>query len=248
MIQLARESNLSVTYTFTPEGFLDPQIIATANLGQNCVEIKVKDEGRKIYKPIEKWFLFPRVKKSSLNEVEQKATAHLSPQTVVITVCSGKKKDVTAAKAIELYNSKRIDFVNRIVSEVGGFRFMILSAKYGLVASDELIHNYNKRLDDVNVDSMVDLVVNQLRRNRVISVVFFTAGTNDTYKTILEKAADLAGVESRIIGLPDMGGAKDLKPLLEILKKSPPTETKSLPTKLCAPVFSKEINGQLRFF
>ena len=82
--------------------------------------------------------------------------------------------------------------------------------------------------------------------SKIKSIVFFAAGVNSSYKTLLKRACEINNTELRMIGHSCMGGAKELSPLLQIATSNYVKENQE--KVLIEPVFSQESSGQLSFF
>lgn len=251
MIEVEDINPKRVSYCYTPLGYVDPLIVATAFPERNLIEVHVKEKARKIDEATDKWFNARKPSRKILHEIEELALSHLKPQSVVVTGCSQKKHDVSVAPAAELYDSTRITFVKRIASEEN-VPFFILSAEYGLAKGDIPIANYDQRMDEVS-EEMIEKVVQQIRYHKIQTLTFFAAGTNKCYKQTLEEAAKrLPELDLRILGHSCMGGAKELQPLLQLVKFTESTESveagESPSCQLLPPIYTREASGQLRLF
>lgn len=68
---------------------------------------------------------------------------------VLVLPCSANKAKVTAAPACELYTGAYMSIMNKWswAKITGAFNVFFLSAKYGLVKHDEVLDNYEQKLD-----------------------------------------------------------------------------------------------------
>ncbi len=73
----------------------------------------------------------------------------MNRNTIGLIACSSKKSSAPFALAKDLYKGELFKKARRLM-EARGQRYFILSAKYGLVAPDAVINNYDQSLIDTS--------------------------------------------------------------------------------------------------
>ena len=94
-----------------------------------------------------------------------------------------------------------------------GIPFYILSAKYGLVDSNDVIEPYDQIMTKERINELKSQVSGILRNFDV--VIFFKGGVRKEYRTLIEMVCDELGIELIEFGYGNMG---DIRKLDEILK------------------------------
>lgn len=125
---------------------------------------------------------------------------HTFGMNIVVTICS-KHKDNSPKllPASKRYISEHIRKAEVIAKDLQ-LPFFILSGKYGLLATDEMIPNYDQYLEIEAVDSLVKVVEAQLKTLHVTEVDYYMEDKESwiPYDMTLKKATDLAGVFLRV--------------------------------------------------
>jgi len=236
-------TNMSTSYCMMSEAYVDPIVIATAHPKRNRIEVYICETARKHGEKPDKLFNVRKPSRAVIEDLEERAIAHLNQQTVIVTGCSAKKLPNAIVPAEDLYRSSRISFCKRVAEEKA-LPLYIMSAEYGLVRSSDILASYDRIMDERRARELVDEVVRQLRHDRITSVVFFSAGVNRHYRQLLEAACVRLDIEFRAIGTGCMQGAKELPALLDVV-----TGVTKEGCELIAPVISKSAgSGQLRLF
>jgi diphthamide synthase (EF-2-diphthine--ammonia ligase) len=130
---------------------------------------------------------------------------------VLVTGCGKKKEDKPQVAGL-LYKSSRIRHLYRRSKELG-IPFYILSAKYGLVDSNDVIEPYDQIMTKERINELKSQVSGILRNFDV--VIFFKGGVRKEYRTLIEMVCDELGIELIEFGYGNMG---DIRKLDEILK------------------------------
>ncbi len=141
--------------------------------------------------------------------------ARFSVVVVLITAC-GRKKEETPQKAWKLYRSSRIRYLKKVADRVG-VRFLILSAEYGLVDSEEVIAPYERVMDEKRCDALIHQMVEKLSRLGVSKVVFYRGGARKSYFLCLQRACGILNLPLVSLGYANMGGIREVE---EVLKRA----------------------------
>lgn len=126
--------------------------------------------------------------------------------TVFCTYCSNEKdKSKFPLPAIQRYQSERIQSVYDAAS-VLDFKFLILSGKYGLLESDYRIPYYDHLLIDPEVSQHALLIADQLKNQKIKSLVFFAVHPDIDpdvlpYIKAIEKACEQVSVDYKWVEL-----------------------------------------------
>ena len=124
------------------------------------------------------------------------------------TYCSDTKaQGVSPLPAIERYRSLRIAKIYGAALGIG-LSFYIISGKYGLVSAYQRIHYYDHLLLLEEVDSLVQLMTQQMKDYKLKSLVYFTAPLSSDenlipYKYALERSCIKTEIPYLIIELDD---------------------------------------------
>lgn len=127
--------------------------------------------------------------------------------TVFCTYCS-KEKDSSQGKlpAIQRYRSNRIKSVY-IAAMSLGFKFLILSGKYGILDPSDPIPNYDHPLQSSEVMEHSKKVADQLETLGKIDIIFFARSTSDDEKVkpyfdCIKSATQMARIGLKFVDLP----------------------------------------------
>ena len=135
----------------------------------------------------------------------------MASQVLIVTACGAKKKP-GAHPAGQLYESPRIKALGRRCAQ-GGWRYAIVSAKYGLVMSDTPIESYDQEMTAERIPILLSQVSAALEPYS--AVVYFQAGARRLYRELLEAACLKGGIPFFAFGTGFMGGINDLKKMVE---------------------------------
>lgn len=105
---------------------------------------------------------------------------------LVATACGAKKRP-GKHKAVDLYLSPRI---RAVYNRRSGCGMAILSSKYGLVDSQEIIENYEEILTVERYRILLPQVIDYVKRYDVI--VYFKAGVSSIYFELINEASRIA--------------------------------------------------------
>ncbi len=89
-------------------------------------------------------------------------------KTLIISMCS-KKKALQKGKAKDVYSGTLIKLVSYLASKLNA-RWFILSARYGLISSDEIIERYDTYLANLTkkeINALMDLVSAKCWNNKL---------------------------------------------------------------------------------
>lgn len=133
----------------------------------------------------------------------------------IVTAC-GAKKENSPSPAWRLYKSSRIRYLYRQSKELG-YPLFILSARYGLVHSEEIIEPYDQILTEERIEELIPQVTEVLRKFDVI--VYYRGGARRTYLEMIKRASKLANIKLVTFGYANMGDINKLKSVIEELCK-----------------------------
>jgi len=127
---------------------------------------------------------------------------------IFCTYCSANKSsDAGLLPSIDRYQDLRIRDVFHSATQLGlGFR--ILSGKYGLLAKDDPIENYDHLLQKNELDVHSELVAAQIRAQNITGISFFSVSVLSdpnvaNYHECMSRAALIAGVGFNLVPLSD---------------------------------------------
>jgi hypothetical protein len=129
---------------------------------------------------------------------------------VLVTAC-GAKKGKGKSRAFLLYKSSRIRALKKIAGDVP---YAILSAKYGLVDSEEILEPYEKVMTEAIAKKHVSRVGRVLKNYDV--VVYYRGGARKTYLECLVHACRDAMVPLIVCGYANMGDIGNVSDILAI--------------------------------
>ena len=94
--------------------------------------------------------------------------------TILCTYCSFEKNRAPGLiPSIRRYKSKRILKIYKLAKEKD-LEFRILSGKYGLISADEKIPWYDHLLVQEEIDSLSEIISNQLKASAIDRVIYYT--------------------------------------------------------------------------
>lgn len=133
----------------------------------------------------------------------------------IVTAC-GAKKENSPSPAWKLYRSSRIKYLYKQSKKLG-YPLFILSARYGLVHSEEVVEPYDQILTEERMEELIPQIMECLRGFDVI--VYYKGGARRTYLELIKRASKLANVELVTFGYANMGDINKLKNIIEELCK-----------------------------
>ena len=132
---------------------------------------------------------------------------------VLITAC-GKKKEKFPTIAGKLYKSSRIRHLHKISRRLG-IPFYILSAKYGLVHSEEIIQTYDEILTWDKCKALKEQIENIISNFDII--IFYKGGSRKEYYECIKNICNSQGKKLISFGFGNMG---DIGKLEEIIREA----------------------------
>jgi len=189
----------------------------------NCAVYQLKSNGRILeeYYPAFNIEIVKQKFKSSKNRVVSNglrkqilelARKDLKKKKIFLVGCSANKLD-GFHKAQELYNSTRIKFAINQSRETNSSLF-ILSAKYGLLKHDAMVPNYDLVMDGKRAAELVETVKKQIELCNISEIVFFKAGINKSYWSLMETVCAETNTDLIAIGTGCMAGTHEIKKIL----------------------------------
>ena len=133
---------------------------------------------------------------------------------IVVTACSAKKEKFPQP-AWQLYKSSRIKYLYRKSKELG-YSFYILSGKYGLVDSEEVIEPYDEILSEDKIEKLFPQVAEVLKDFDI--VIYYKGGARGTYLDLIKTASEFANIKLVTFGYANMGDINKLEEIINSLK------------------------------
>lgn len=125
----------------------------------------------------------------------------LKNEKLLIVGCS-KNKDHSPGKmpAIQRYNGPAFRILRkfRLKQESIFPSILVLSAKYGIIGIDEMIHDYDQVLKDNTDNQWMKIVDNQLKlklASQEVAEIFIVAGR--TYSDVINKSLDNLSISTK---------------------------------------------------
>jgi len=126
--------------------------------------------------------------------------------TVFCTYCSAEKdRSQEELPAIQRYRSNRIQSVYGAAKSLG-YKFLILSGRYGLLEPDDQIPYYDHLLQSSEVSEHTKTVADHLEALGVKEIIFFTKSFSDDenmkpYIDCIKGASRKVGIELKFVKL-----------------------------------------------
>ncbi len=136
-------------------------------------------------------------------------------RVLLMTAC-GRSKEKMPLPAWRLYRSSRIRFLKK-VAEATGVRYAILSARYGVVDSDEVIPPYEEIMTSERCEKLLPHIVTKLRDFSPGVIVFYRGGARQEYMDCIKKAADILGIRVIEVGYANMGDIRKVEAIINDL-------------------------------
>jgi hypothetical protein len=133
-------------------------------------------------------------------------------KVVLITAC-GKKKETKPGPAWRLYRSPRIRYLKKKADKFQ-IDFYILSSKYGLIHSDEIIEPYESVITRERCKILLPEIIKKLTNIQPHKVVFYKGGARKEYFECVEEACRKLNKPILSFGYANMGGIKKLDEIL----------------------------------
>lgn len=137
----------------------------------------------------------------------------MSLKILVATAC-GEKKRPGKHRAVDLYCSSRI---KAVYNRRSGCDMAILSARYGLVASETVIAYYQEIMNSKRTEILLPQVVNYLRKYDMS--VYFRAGARAIYFELMKKASTIANKTIVYFGSGYMKGINKIPEIISTIQK-----------------------------
>jgi hypothetical protein len=153
--------------------------------------------------------------KGTLKYIPKEVGAKMSVKILVATACGGRKNP-GRHKAIELYRSPRIKAVYNRRNDCD---MAILSAKYGLVDSEEIIESYEQILDVNRVEELLPQVISYIKNYDV--VIYFKAGARSLYVELMNRGAIKAKKPVIFLGYGFMAEINKIPEIISEIKNNP---------------------------
>lgn len=138
----------------------------------------------------------------------------LNKQKIVIVTACGAKKEDQPSPAWKLYKSSRIRYLYKKSKQLG-YPLYILSARYGLVHSEEVLEPYDEILTEEKIEKLLPQVVEVLKRFDII--IYYKGGARSAYLKLIEKASNLLGIRLVVFGYANMGDINKLEDIINTL-------------------------------
>jgi len=132
-----------------------------------------------------------------------------------MTAC-GRSKENTPLPAWRLYRSSRIRFLKK-VADAKGVGYAILSARYGVVDSDEVIPPYEEIMTSDRCEELLPQIVAKLRDSSPEVIVFYRGGARREYLDCIRRAANLIGIRVIEVGYANMGDIRRVEEIINDL-------------------------------
>ena len=129
-------------------------------------------------------------------------------KTIFLTYCSAKKNhQYDLMSAIERYKSSRIQQVYFAAQSLN-LDFFILSGKFGIISSKEMIPDYDFMLKNENIAEHSIKVEAQLKSLNIEQIIFFTRSILEdknlkSYVESIKQACSNRGINITIVDLPE---------------------------------------------
>lgn len=140
----------------------------------------------------------------------------------LVTACS-KNMMPGPSPAIQLYRSARIKAVNNRKS---GCDMFILSGKYNLIKSDEIISQYTDVMNEEKAKKFAHIVARKLTGYDV--VIYFRGGAREAYLKCIKEACVIAKKPLIVVGYAHLGGINDLPRIIQEAKAGNFTSIKAI--------------------
>jgi len=135
---------------------------------------------------------------------------------ILVTAC-GKSKESKILPAWKLYKSSRIRYLKKVADQKG-IPFYILSAKYGLIYSEEIIEPYELLLTEAREQEVIGQVIEvlkSLKKNGLKLALYYKGGARKEYYELFKKACSIVGVDMITYGSGYMRDINKTKMLIE---------------------------------
>ena len=96
-------------------------------------------------------------------------------------------------------------------------RYAILSARYGIVDSDEIIPPYEEIMTSERCENLLPQIVAKLRNFNPAVIVFYRGGARREYLDCLKKAANALGIRVIEVGYANMGDIRRVEAIINDL-------------------------------
>jgi len=127
---------------------------------------------------------------------------------IVITAC-GRAKETKPLLAWRLYKSPRIKYLKTKANNLG-VDLYILSAKYGLIHSEEIIESYEAIMNSRTCKQLLPHILAKLEDINPSVVIYYKGGARREYFECIRKACELLNIRLLFFGYANMGDINKL--------------------------------------
>ena len=132
---------------------------------------------------------------------------------LLITAC-GSKKENKSLPAGQLYKSSRIRYLYKRSKELN-IPFFILSAKYGLVNSEEVIEPYEEIMTYERCNLLKEKIKQVLQKLKPKVVIYYKGGARKEYLECIKSICNELNIPIKPFGFQIMGDIHKLKEVLD---------------------------------
>lgn len=136
-------------------------------------------------------------------------------QNVIVVTACGKTKRNTAFPAWKLYKSPRIRFLKK-KADILGVDLYILSAKYGLVHSEEIIEPYEAVMTKETCTELILSILNKLENIKPSKVIYYKGGARKEYFECIYRACTMLNIKLLCFGYANMGDIKRIDEFINV--------------------------------
>ena len=136
---------------------------------------------------------------------------------LLVTAC-GSKKEEKPAPAWKLYKSSRIRYLYRKAKEFN-IPFYILSAKYGLVNSEQIIEPYDEIMTEEKCKFLIEQIKSVLKELRPEVIVFYKGGARKEYFKCLKRICEELQIPLKTFGYKIMGDIQKVNKIIKNYKE-----------------------------
>lgn len=144
---------------------------------------------------------------------ENKFIFTMGARNIVLVTACGRTKENKALPAWKLYRSPRIRHLKRKANSLG-IDLYILSAKYGLVYSEEVIYPYDVIMDEKKIYELIPIVQKQIEKINPNKVIYYKGGARREYLECIKEACLRANIKFVSFGYKNLGEVGRLEEFL----------------------------------
>jgi len=132
---------------------------------------------------------------------------------ILITAC-GRKKENKSLPAGLLYTSSRIRYLYKRSKDLN-LPFFILSAKYGLVYSEEIIEPYEEIMTYERCSLLKNKIKQVLQKLNPKAIIYYKGGARKEYFECIKSICNELNIPVKSFGFKIMGDIHKLKEVLD---------------------------------